>query len=135
MHDLRCQYRDPAVIVHRVVPGEKRHAELRRFFDGTEPRRLFRSILHRFELRLRKRSVVRHVRATVRLCYPKVHHQFGHRFAGHRAAPISVDRQLTFLDLLLLTCLRDQFARNLLAFTLLQRPSDDATDEYVQDHA
>src|SRR5579862_9974741 len=72
--------------------------------------------------------------ATVRFGHPQVHQQLLDDFAGHRAAPIRMEAELTRRDLLRQAGLQDELLGKLCAFSGCDAPPDDVTAEDVDDY-
>jgi hypothetical protein len=60
-----CQQVQPGMIVLQVILAEERVRSLTRCLDAREAIRIIRVVLHRLELGLGKRIIVRDVRSTV----------------------------------------------------------------------
>src|SRR5665811_2523444 len=84
---------DTGVAVFVVVPVEEAATERLGVFEGPEPFREGGSILHRLELRLRIRVVVRDVWPGMGFGDPEIADEQSNRFGRHRRSPVGVDRQ------------------------------------------
>src|SRR5215207_8746553 len=116
-----------------VVPTEKHAAESPGLVDSSEAVRELRPVLHRLELALRVRIVVRHMRPAVRLVDAEVGQEEGHRLGTHRAAAVGMKGQLSALDALLYTGLFDERNGQGFALAIGHQPTDDIAAEDVQD--
>src|ERR1019366_636055 len=84
--------RQPAVPVHLVIPVKEFAENQARLFYAFKTSRYLRSILHRFEMALRKGIVVARVRTRMALDNAQIGKKFSHRYARHFAAVIGVYR-------------------------------------------
>jgi hypothetical protein len=90
---VRGHVADARVPVHRVVPGEEGVAVCARVLDAAEACREVGPVLHRLELRLRVRVVVRDVGPAVALGDVQIDQQQGHWLGAHAGAAIGMQRQ------------------------------------------
>src|SRR3984957_4154686 len=84
--------RQTAVPVHLVIPVKEFAEYQARLFFAFKASRYLRSILHRFEMALRKGIVVACVRAGMALDNAQIGKEFSHGYARHLAAVIRMYR-------------------------------------------
>jgi hypothetical protein len=100
MNVARRQQANANMMVLFVVPGKEIDAVGARVFDAAESRREVRPILHRLELSLGERIVVRRFGPRVRFGNAEVGEQQGNGLRRHRRAAVCVNGELIGLHVL-----------------------------------
>jgi hypothetical protein len=124
MDHFRAEHRDPAVTVLAVVPEEEFSEDRARLLRAAETIGDLGTKLHRFEVAFRERIVIACVRTRVALGHAQLHQERRHRLAGHRRAPVGMQRELTGWDLLALKRFRNQGFGELSILLFRDAPAD-----------
>src|SRR6516225_7970405 len=107
VHHRRREQAQTGMTMLLVVPTKKSLTESTAVLQTSETVRELRPILQRAELTLRVRVVVRDMWPAVGLGHAQIGQQEGYRFAGHGGTAISVQRELAWLNPLILATFLD----------------------------
>ena len=103
-----CHQVQSGMVMQVVVPTEESPCPDARRVNGGKTVRIIGTVLHGFELRLTEGVVVGRMRAAVAFGDAQIDQQLAQGFAFHRAAVISVKRELIGLNALLTCRLGDE---------------------------
>lgn len=117
-----------------LVPVEEVRAVPARVFDRAEAVGEVGPVLQRLEVRLAVRALVRDVRSRVRLRDAQVGKQERDGLRRHRRSTVCVQRELTGLDALARTGLRDEPVGKHGGLAMRHHPADDIATEDVEHH-
>lgn len=90
---VRGHVADATVTVRTVVPGKKRLTVRPCILNASKAFGELRAVLHRLELGLGERVVIRDMGAAVALGHLQIQQQAGHGLGAHRSSPVGMQRQ------------------------------------------
>ena len=116
-----------------VVPVEEILGPPASILLAAEPFWVIRAVLQSLELGFGVRVIVGNVRPGVGFGHTQVCHQKCHRFGSHRAAAISMDGELSWLNALPGTSFGNQLFRQVGCFAFGDHPTDHKAAENIVD--
>src|SRR5207245_9725887 len=129
-----CEQRQAGVAMFLVVPAEESLRKSAAVLNTPEAVRELRPVFHSAELAFRIRVAVGDMRAAVGFCNSQVGQQESYRLGTHRGAAISMQRELSALDVLFRATLLDQPLGQLCAFAPGPHPAGDVAAEHIEVH-